>query len=69
MGAIAAGIEPVEVRRKGKKKIGFDLVTHDPDPLFNIIARLQRDQAVIEANDAVLRQSAKRRDARSVAVA
>ena len=47
----------------------FDLVTHDPDALFSIIAKQQRDQAVIEANDAVRRQKAKRRDARSVAVA
>ena len=45
----------------------FDLVTHDPDELFSIIAKQQRDQAVIEANDAVRRQTAKR-DARSVAV-
>ena len=44
----------------------FDLVTHDPDALFNIIAKQQRDQAVIEANDA-RRQTAKRRGSRSMA--
>ena len=47
----------------------FDLVTHGPDALFNIIAKQQRDQAVIEANDAERRQTAKRRDARSMAAA
>ena len=47
----------------------FNLVTHDPDALFSIIAKQQRDQAVIEANDAVRRQTAKRRGARSMAVA
>ena len=67
--AITAGIEPLEFRRKGEKKTRFDLVTHDPDALFSIIAKQQRDQAVIEANDAVRRQTAKRRDARLVAVA
>ena len=46
----------------------FDRVTHDPDALFSIIAKQQWDQAVLEANDAVRRQTAKRRDARSVAV-
>ena len=49
--AIAAGIEPPEFRRKVEKKVRFDLVTHDPDALFNIVAKQQRDQAVIEAND------------------
>ena len=67
--AIAAGIEPLEFRRKVKKKMRVDLATHDPDALFNIIAKQQRDQAVIEANDAERRQTAKRRDARSVAAA
>ena len=66
VGAIAAGIEPLEFRRKVEKNIPSDLVTHDPDALFSIIAKQQRDQAVIEANDAVRRQTAKRRDARSV---
>ena len=47
----------------------FDLVTHDPGALFNIIAKQQRDQAVIEANDAERRQTAKRRDSRSMAAA
>ena len=64
--AIAAGIEPLEFRRKVEKNMRFDLVTHDPDALFSIIAMQQRDQAVIEANDDVRRQTAKRRDARSV---
>ena len=39
------------------------------DALFIIIAKQQRDQAVIQANDAVRRQTTKRRGARSVAVA
>ena len=42
---------------------------HDPDALLNIFAKQQRDQAVNEANDAARRQTAKRRDARSVAAA
>ena len=67
--AIAAGIEPLEFRHKVKKKMRFDLVTHDPDASFSIIAKQQRDQAVIEANNAERRQTAKRRDARSMAAA
>ena len=63
--AIPAGIEPLEFRRKVEKKIRFDLVTHEPDALFRKIAKQQRDQAVIEANDAERRQTAKRRDSRS----
>ena len=47
----------------------FNLVVHDPDTLFNIIDQQRRDQAVIEANDAARRQTATRRDARSVAAA
>ena len=47
----------------------FALVTHDPDALCNIIAKQQRDKAVIEANDAERRQTAKRRDSRSLAAA
>ena len=66
--AIAAGIEPLEFRRKVEKNMRFDLVTHDPDALFNIIAKQQRDQAVLEANGAERRQRAKRRDAWSMAV-
>ena len=66
--AIAAGIEPLDFRRKVEKKMRFDLVTLDSEALFSIIAKQQRDQAAIEANDAVRRQKAKRRDARSVAV-
>ena len=66
---IAAGIEPLEFGRKVEKKMRFDLVTHDPDVLFNIIAKQQRDQALSEANDAERRQMAKRRDARSMAAA
>ena len=67
--AIAAGIEPLEFRRKVEKTMGFDLVMHDPDALFNVIAKQQRDQAVIGANDAERRQTALRRDSRSVAAA
>ena len=67
--ATAAEIEPLEFRRKVEKSMGLDLVTHDPDALFSIIAKQQRDQAVIEANDAERRQTAKRRDAGSVAAA
>ena len=62
--AIAAGIEPLEFRRKVEKKMRFNLVAHDPDALFTITAKQQRDQAVIEANDAGRRQTAKRRDSR-----
>ena len=54
-------------RRKVENNMRFDLVTHDPDALFNIIAKQQRDQAVIEANDAARRQTAKRRGSRSMA--
>ena len=67
--AIAAGIQPLEFRRNVEKKMRFDVVTHDPDALFSIIAKQQRDQAEIEANDAEHRQTAKRRDARSMAAA
>ena len=67
--AIAAGIEPLEFRRKVETKMRFDLVTHYPDALFNIIAKQHRDQAVIETNDAERRRTAKRRDARSMAAA
>ena len=67
--AIVAKIAPLECLRKVKRKTRFDLATHVPDALFNIIARQQRDQAVIEANDAERRQTAKRRDSRSVTTA
>ena len=67
--AIASGIEPLEFRPKVEKKMRFDLVTHDFDALFNIVAKQLRDQAVIETNDAERRQTAKRRDARPVAAA
>ena len=67
--AIAAGIEPLEFRRKVQSKMRFNLVVHDPDALFNIIDQQRRDQAVIEANDAARRQTVRRRDARSVAAA
>ena len=30
--------------------MGFNLVVHDPDALFNIIDEQRRDQAVIEAS-------------------
>ena len=67
--AIAEAIELLEFRRKVEKKMHFDLIMHDPDPLSRIIAKQQRDQAVIEADDAEHRQTAKRRDARSMAAA
>ena len=44
----------------------FDLVAHDPDALFSI-AMQQRDQAANEGKDAERRQTAKRRDTRSMA--
>ena len=67
--AISAGIMPLEFRRKEEKKVRFDLVTHGPDALFNIISKQQRDQAAVEANDAERRQTAKRRGSRSMAAA
>ena len=67
--AIATGIEPLESRLKVEKKVCFDFVTHDPDALFNIIAKQQWDQAVIKANDAERRQTAKQPDARSIVAA
>ena len=63
--AIAAGIEPLEFCREVENKMRFDLVTHDPGALSNGIAKQQRDQAVIEANGAARRQTAKWRDSRS----
>ena len=47
----------------------FDLGTHDPDASFNIFAKQQRDQAVIDVNDAERRQTAKRRDSWLMAAA
>ena len=47
----------------------FDIVTHDPDGVLNIIAKQQQGQAVIEANDAERRQTAKRHDFMSTAAA
>ena len=44
----------------------FDLVAHDLDALFNIIAKQRRDQAVIEATDAKRWETAKWRDAWSM---
>ena len=67
--AIAAGIEPLGFGRKVKRVMRCNLVVHDPDALFNIIVNQRRDQAVLEANDASRRQTAARRDARSVAAA
>ena len=67
--AIAAGMTPLEFLRDMEKTMRFDLVTHDPDSLFSQIAKQQRDQAIVEANDAVRRQTAKGREVRSVAVA
>ena len=63
--AIAAGIEPLEFRRRVEKMTRL-ISTHDPGALFNIIAMQQRDQAIVEANDAERRQTAKRREVRSV---
>ena len=65
--AISVGTEPLEFRRKVEREMGFNLVVHDPDALFNIIDEQRRDQAVIEANDAARRQTATRRGAISVA--
>ena len=67
--AIAAVVEPLQVCREVREEMRFDLVTRDPDALFNVIAKQQRDRAVIEDNDAVRWQTAKRPDARTVAVA
>ena len=67
--AIAAAIEPIELRRKVEKEMRYNLIVHDPDALFNIIDQQRRDQDVFEANDAARRQTAKHRDARSVAAA
>ena len=69
--AISAGIERHEFRRKVEREMRFNLVVHDPDALLNIIDQQRQDQAVIEANDAAHRRTAKRRDAinRSVAAA
>ena len=66
--AIVAGIELLEFRCKVENNVRFDLVARDPDALFSINAKQERDQAVNAANDYVRRQTAKRRDARSVAV-
>ena len=67
--AKAAGIEPLEFRHKVEREMRFNLVAHDPDALFNILDQQGRDQAVIEANDSARRQTATRRDARSVTAA
>ena len=67
--AIPTGIEPLEFRRKVEKNMRFDLVTHGADALFSVIAKQQRDQAVMEANDAERRQTAKWRSVRSMAAA
>ena len=40
--AMAAGTEPLEFSRKVEKIMRFDIVTHDPDALFNIIGKQQR---------------------------
>ena len=57
--AMAAGIEPFEFRCKVERKMRFDLVTHDSEALFSMISEQQRDQAVIEANDAACGQTAR----------
>ena len=56
--AKAAGIEPLEFRRKVESEMRFNLVVHDPETLFNIIDQQRRDQSVIEANDAARRERA-----------
>ena len=66
--AIEARIGPLEFRRKVDREMRFNLVVHNPDALFNIIDQQRRDQAVIEANDAARRQTATRRDTRSLAL-
>ena len=63
------GVEPLDFRRKVESEMRFNLVVHDPDALVNIIDQQRRDQAVIGAIDAASRQTANRRDARSVAAA
>ena len=65
--AIAAGIEPLEFRRKVEREMRLNLVVHDPDALFNIINQQRRDQVVIEANNVARRKPATRRDGRKVA--
>ena len=45
--ALAAGIDPLEFRRKVERDMRSNLVVHDPDALFNIIDQQRRDQAVI----------------------
>ena len=65
---LAEGIEPIEVRRKVDTNMRFDLVTHEHDGLFSIFAKELRDRDEIEANDALPRQTVKRRDAKWVAV-
>ena len=67
--AISAGIAPSEFRRKAGKYLRFNLVVHDPDALFNIIDQQRRDRAMIVSNYAARRQTALRRDARSMAAA
>ena len=57
--AISAGIDPLEFRRKVEREMRFNLVVRDQQ---------RRGQAVIEANDAARRQTATRRDTRSLAL-
>ena len=49
-----------------QKRMSFDLVTHNLDAFFNIIAKEKRDQAVIEATDAKRRETAKLREGGSM---
>ena len=65
--ARAAGMEPLDFRRKVEREMRFNLIVHDPDALLNVIDKQRRDQGVIEANGAARRQAATRRDTRSVA--
>lgn len=48
--------KPLEVPRKADE-MSIDVVTSDPDALFDIIAKQQRDLAATEANDAECRQA------------
>ena len=47
--AIAAAIEPIELRRKVEKEMRYNLIVHDPDALFNIIDHQLQDHALIDS--------------------
>ena len=69
MEAIAARIGPLESRCKVGKRLPFDHVTHDPDPLLRKKSNQHRNQDVIKADDAERRRTAKRPDDKSMAAA